>query len=106
MGAAAVPQFFSCGDYHTDFYILAYNMDQVQNTCVDASVIRDNNYVDQFRNYSVPTILTLGCQNGFQHDFSEVDAILDGEGAQVFSGVQVRDYFDDDYAYQKAFLGK
>jgi hypothetical protein len=103
MGLETIPQFFNCGDYHIDFFMLNY-LQETQ--CVNSSLITKYNFINVFRNYSVPTIMTSGCKNGTGHDYSEIDLIFGNEGAQSFSGAVVRDYLDDVLEHPQAVYGK
>jgi hypothetical protein len=52
-----------------------------------------NDMINQYKDYSIPTIMAAGCTNGSKSDFTEVSLILGSEGRDAFSGVVVSQWF-------------
>jgi Glucanosyltransferase len=94
VGGAA--EIVNCGDPVNSFNFLIFGRFLDANSyCINETTLFQNNIIQQYESYSIPTILAYGCETGRQHDFKEVQTIYNNDTVKVFSGGIVQDWYDD-----------
>jgi hypothetical protein len=69
--------------------------------CLSSENIEQTQLLEQYRNYSVLSLLDYGCLKNTSHDFAEVQLIYGQQWIDVFSGaILIGDSQDNDWTKQ------
>jgi hypothetical protein len=91
-GPSPVANFINCGDKETsvDFFALTTSSD-----CLTKSSLAQSRLIERYSNYSIPLFLSYGCTTAEPRDFKEIEDIFGEKGSKVFSGVAIKNWFED-----------
>jgi hypothetical protein len=91
-----VAEFLNCGDREdsVDFYGFGKPIRKL-NYCADSASIFGDDLVAQYAGYSIPTFTLGGCQRNNSHSFSEIQQIFGDPGADILSGIFIREWMDN-----------
>jgi hypothetical protein len=94
-----ISEFMNCGDdSHADFQLLDLAIkgpDMPMNRCNLNSSLEHSSIVDNYRNSSVPMLFNIGCESKVDHPYDEIQAIYGNTMTQVFSGLIVLEWFNN-----------
>jgi hypothetical protein len=104
-----ISQFMDCGyDSHVDFQLLDLGLKvppelpgMADNRCKLNSSFEHSTLVDNYRNSSVPVFFNIGCESNVNHPYDEIQAIYGDTMTQVFSGLVILEWFNNNEADQK-----
>jgi hypothetical protein len=91
--ASSLGDFFNCGDKESSPDFL--NILPFPDICLTKSSLKQKGLIEKYSTYSIPSIITTGCDASNQHDFTEVQDIFGENGSRVFAGAIFREWFED-----------
>jgi hypothetical protein len=97
---STVPQYVNCGERSSSADSLGIDLTYVEERrleCRNVTSWMESGIIEEYRGYSIPTLLFYGCISEVRKDFSEIRAIFSNAATEVFSGVIIFGWFKADF---------